>query len=118
MANDSANSNASSSSTNEQPPTQSTSANPSQQGACAQCDRILESLKQCLKCHSVSYCNKDCQKANFKTHKKVCAGLAQEYTKTHEPKMATKAPPRNDARDRGLQKWQVCEDQSFITGLS
>lgn len=75
---------------------------------CAQCGKSPESLKQCLKCHSVSYCNKDCQKANFKVHKKVCASLAQEYTKAHEPKMASRSTASTKgARDRGLQKWQV-----------
>ncbi|KAF2846571.1 hypothetical protein T440DRAFT_458306 [Plenodomus tracheiphilus IPT5] len=96
----------SSSSTHQQP----TPASPSQQQpavtTCAHCHKSPSTLKQCLKCHSTSYCTKDCQKAHFKSHKKVCAALAQEYVKTHEPKMATKAPPRNDARDRGLQKWQ------------
>ncbi|KAI8930811.1 hypothetical protein NX059_011834 [Plenodomus lindquistii] len=106
MADDPANLTASSSSSSEQTPTQSTPLTSSQQATCAQCGKSPDSLKQCIKCHSISYCNKDCQKANFKTHKKVCASLAQEYTKTHEPKMASKAPPRNDARDRGLQKWQ------------
>lgn len=79
--------------------------------ACAQCEKTPESapLKQCLKCHSVSYCSKDCQKAHFKSHKKVCASLAQEYAKAHEPKMASRAPARAGARDRGLQKWQVSD---------
>jgi hypothetical protein len=77
--------------------------------SCAQCSKTAETalLKQCLKCHSVWYCGKDCQKAHFKTHKKVCAGLAQEYSKANEPKMASRAPARGGDRDRGLQKWQV-----------
>ncbi|KAH9875603.1 hypothetical protein IAQ61_003067 [Plenodomus lingam] len=77
---------------------------------CAQCNHPPPTPKPCLKCHSATYCNKACQKAHFKTHKKVCAALAQEYTRTHEPKMASKAAPKNEARDRGLQKWQVCGD--------
>jgi hypothetical protein len=92
---------ASASSSSTAPDTQPTSI-------CAQCSNSPESLKQCLKCHSVAYCNKDCQKANFKVHKKVCASLAQEYTKAHEPKMASRSTASTKgARDRGLQKWQV-----------
>lgn len=103
MADPSSTPTASSSSSTQPPP-----ATPAQQETCAQCSKSPSTLKQCLKCHSVAYCNKDCQKAHFKTHKKVCAGLAQEYVKNHEPKMASRAPARNDARDKGLQKWQVC----------
>jgi hypothetical protein len=81
---------------------------------CAQCGKSPSSLKQCLKCHSVSYCDKDCQKAHFKTHKKVCASLAQEYVKANEPKMASRSTQSTkDARDKGLQKWQVSEDDEI-----
>jgi hypothetical protein len=83
-------------------------ASSQQTAACAQCGKDEQSLKDCTKCHSVAYCNKDCQKAHFKSHKKVCAGLAQEYSKTHEPKMASRAPPKAGDRAGGLQKWQVC----------
>ncbi|KAH7383760.1 hypothetical protein BKA66DRAFT_584212 [Pyrenochaeta sp. MPI-SDFR-AT-0127] len=84
----------------------------SQQEICAHCSKtpgesLSSPFRQCSKCHSIPYCSKDCQKAHFKTHKKVCASLAQEYTKTHEPKMASRAPARGGERDRGLQKWQV-----------
>lgn len=29
--------------------------------------------KKCSACHQVTYCSKDCQEADWKTHKKVCA---------------------------------------------
>ncbi|KAF2877396.1 hypothetical protein BDV95DRAFT_559150 [Massariosphaeria phaeospora] len=87
----------------------STAPAPQPPSACAQCGQSPASLKQCLKCHSVSYCTKDCQKAAFKVHKKVCASLAQAYTKAHEPKMESRSTASaKGARDRGLQKWQVC----------
>ncbi|KAF2031378.1 hypothetical protein EK21DRAFT_110980 [Setomelanomma holmii] len=88
-------------------PSESSSAPSQQTPVCARCSKSSESLKQCLKCHSVSYCDKDCQKAHFKTHKKVCASLAQEYVKANEPKMASRSTASaRGARDRGLQKWQ------------
>lgn len=34
-------------------------------------------LKQCNKCKSARYCSRDCQKADWKLHKKDCASLAQ-----------------------------------------
>jgi hypothetical protein len=86
--------------------TSPTSAAPPQ--TCAQCTKSPDSLKQCTKCHSVTYCNKDCQKAHFKAHKKACPMLAQEYVKMHEPKMASKSSASAPGgREKGLQKWQV-----------
>jgi hypothetical protein len=81
-----------------------------QPAVCAQCNKGDKPLKDCNKCHGVLYCGKDCQKAHFKVHKKVCASLAQEYSKTHEPKMASRAPPKAGDRAEGLKKWQVRVD--------
>lgn len=83
---------------------------------CAQCGKSPSTLKQCNKCHSVSYCDKDCQKAHFKTHKKVCAGLAQEYVKANAPKMASgpSGGGKGGAREKGLQKWQVRDMEEAV----
>ncbi|KAF1967870.1 hypothetical protein BU23DRAFT_282499 [Bimuria novae-zelandiae CBS 107.79] len=91
-----ANPSSSSSSTEPSPPTPS----------CASCAATPSSLKQCLKCHSVAYCNRECQKAHFKTHKKECAQLAQEWVKEHQPKMASRAPPRESGKGKGIGKWE------------
>ncbi|KAF2015579.1 hypothetical protein BU24DRAFT_180765 [Aaosphaeria arxii CBS 175.79] len=105
MAEPSSSTSAENTNTVESQDSSSTSA-PVVQPSCAQCKKTPDSLKQCLKCHSVSYCNRDCQKAHFKTHKKECAALAQEYVKTHEPKMASRAPPRTGEARRGIGKWE------------
>ncbi|EPS42385.1 hypothetical protein H072_3631 [Dactylellina haptotyla CBS 200.50] len=39
---------------------------------CANCMTASEDLKHCARCKSVNYCSRDCQKANWKHHKKVC----------------------------------------------
>jgi len=44
---------------------------------CASCASSGAS-RQCGRCKSVAYCNRDCQKAHWKGHKRDCARIAQE----------------------------------------
>lgn len=44
--------------------------------SCASCGKADADLKRCAKCQTERYCSRDCQKAHWKTHKKVCASLA------------------------------------------
>ncbi|KAH7087636.1 hypothetical protein FB567DRAFT_525393 [Paraphoma chrysanthemicola] len=107
MADPSGNPDTPTSAATETSPAKSSTTASTQPQTCAQCAKSPDTLKQCLKCHSVSYCGKDCQKAHFKSHKKVCASLAQEYVKANEPKMASRSSTSaRGARDKGLQKWQ------------
>ena len=39
---------------------------------CGQCGKISNRLKKCTRCGKVSYCNHDCQKLAWKSHKKEC----------------------------------------------
>ena len=39
---------------------------------CGYCGSMKDSLKACQRCGVVRYCNHDCQKAAWKTHKKFC----------------------------------------------
>ncbi|KAK6525427.1 hypothetical protein TWF694_005565 [Orbilia ellipsospora] len=39
---------------------------------CATCGNSGETIKHCAKCKSEFYCSRDCQKAHWKEHKKVC----------------------------------------------
>ena len=43
---------------------------------CEQCS-AEHATKKCGACKAVTYCSKECQKAHFRQHKKVCAQLAQ-----------------------------------------
>lgn len=56
-----------------------TMATPTQK--CAQCSKAAANLNggsfsRCAKCRETLYCNRDCQKTHWKTHKKVCASQA------------------------------------------
>ncbi|KAF1971628.1 hypothetical protein BU23DRAFT_590544 [Bimuria novae-zelandiae CBS 107.79] len=46
---------------------------------CATCNKA-PNLKRCAKCLKTLYCSRDCQKADWKTHKKVCAQQAGSST--------------------------------------
>jgi hypothetical protein len=64
-------------------------------------------LKPCSKCQTVRYCSRDCQKKDWKVHKKTCASAAQIYAQTADLKPAS-APrvPKKEGHRGGLQKWQ------------
>jgi hypothetical protein len=39
---------------------------------CDSCGKTGDNLKKCVQCESVMYCNKDCQRAAWKIHRKAC----------------------------------------------
>ncbi|KAK8151829.1 putative MYND domain protein [Phyllosticta citrichinensis] len=43
---------------------------------CGSCGKTHTKLQRCSRCQSERYCNRDCQKAHWKTHKKVCSTRA------------------------------------------
>lgn len=45
---------------------------------CAKCNNTEGELKKCTKCKSVLYCNRECQRAHWKKHKRQCSRLAGE----------------------------------------
>ena len=52
--------------------------------SCAACSATNVPLLHCARCKSVCYCNKDCQKAHWKTHKQSCKQVAsQSQSSTH-----------------------------------
>ncbi|CAM1507505.1 Fc.00g071460.m01.CDS01 [Cosmosporella sp. VM-42] len=49
--------------------------------SCHKCQKVESpefSLKRCAKCNTTLYCGRDCQKADWKAHKKVCGKQAGE----------------------------------------
>ena len=59
--------------------------------SCAACSATDVPLLQCARCKSVCYCNKDCQKAHWETHKQTCKqGETQSQSGTQPD---VKSPP-------------------------
>jgi hypothetical protein len=40
--------------------------------SCAKCKKVMEDHNRCTGCRTVDYCGADCQKADWKAHKKFC----------------------------------------------
>lgn len=68
--------------------------------SCANCKETaaaknLESLKACSRCKTTLYCGRDCQKADWKAHKKSCSGGGTEgFANTKTEHSSSYSSPR------------------------
>ncbi|SMQ52660.1 unnamed protein product [Zymoseptoria tritici ST99CH_1A5] len=74
-----------------------TPSNTSSSPKCSQCDKPASSLKRCAKCKSTSYCDRACQTAHWKVHKKICAKLAGSGG-DEGPSTGAEVPQRSDSK--------------------
>lgn len=72
---------------------------------CGNCLKTSTHLKRCSKCLTERYCDRDCQRAHWKTHKKVCAppanpaagsGGSTSFNSTSASSNPDKPPPFPD----------------------
>ncbi|KAM0721496.1 hypothetical protein Q7P37_002420 [Cladosporium fusiforme] len=85
---------------------------------CAQCATTPTAPKRCGRCKSVAYCNHECQKSHWKTHKKDCARLAQNAGQASEPpKPAEAAKPKPTASTK-TKPFTAINDNTFLHNRS
>ncbi|KAJ2996686.1 hypothetical protein NUW58_g716 [Xylaria curta] len=70
------------------------------EGTCNSCKKASSELKRCAKCSTTLYCSRDCQKTDWKMHKKICGKQAHERPGSGgEPSAGTTSSP-----PKGLEK--------------
>ncbi|KAF7532433.1 hypothetical protein G7054_g7965 [Neopestalotiopsis clavispora] len=71
---------------------------------CAKCKKSGVDLKNCSKCRSISYCSRDCQKDDWKVHKKSCASNAQQNLGGGQQQGSGTATTQQKGLDGGIAK--------------
>lgn len=66
-------------------------------------------LKRCVKCKTENYCSRDCQKADWKIHKKVCAQKAAGSAASEEIDIKPPSPP---PRPSSASSWVTASSES------
>lgn len=55
-------------------------------GKCSRLEQKSEKFKKCARCKSTYYCGRECQKKDWKRHKKSCFNIFAEYEKQYNRK--------------------------------
>jgi splicing suppressor protein 51 len=72
---------------------------------CKKTDSEVENLKRCAKCQTTYYCSRDCQKADWKVHKKVCSKNAStRQSSTFDPSRIESNDSYSTPRVTNLEK--------------
>ena len=62
---------------------------------CGCLETVMTTMKQCSRCRSVLYCSRDCQKADWKAHKKICLKTVQAISSATAPIVNKSIPATN-----------------------
>lgn len=80
-------------------------------------EEFQQSLMQCSRCKMAYYCSRDCQKANWKSHRKVCIAATKAHTKNvNTTETITLNFARNNYVDIMVELVSVCDSTSLNKG--
>ncbi|XP_048730771.1 ankyrin repeat and MYND domain-containing protein 2-like [Ostrea edulis] len=82
-----------------------------EEDVCSTCG-TLRAQKKCSACKMACYCNQQCQKLHWSTHKKFCKKLAEEYQELEERKKMEQKEKERQEQILKEQKQQMGETQS------
>lgn len=88
--------------------------------SCATCSKTsseTENLKRCAKCQTTWYCSRECQKKDWKAHKKVCSKQAAdapkaEHSSTYKTPQVKNLEVQIDKPFTALEKGTYLHDRS------
>ncbi|KAJ9652709.1 hypothetical protein H2201_009203 [Coniosporium apollinis] len=84
---------------------------------CASCAKTKSNsgidLKRCAKCQTTHYCSRECQKADWKKHKRVCASNAASASSTSNGPYANFSPPMSTSAGQPSKGLSVSIDKPF-----
>ncbi|KAJ5028762.1 zinc finger domain-containing protein [Bipolaris maydis] len=53
--------------------------------------------RRCSRCKAAYYCDRNCQKSDWKTHRNICEPITQTYSAPETPNCSNPASPTNEA---------------------
>jgi len=84
---------------------------------CANCAKTKSdsgiNLKRCAKCQTTHYCSRECQKADWKEHKRVCASNATSATSISNGPHTNFSPPMSASAGQPPKGLSVAIDKPF-----
>ena len=73
---------------------------------CTNCDKTspeeAADVRVCGNCHSTPYCSRECQRADWRSHKTICTGRNGNGTKQDEQDSGPSSSPSSSKPSRGL----------------
>ena len=80
-------------------------------------DDLPGPLKACAKCRTTYYCSRDCQKEDWKTHKKVCASQAARYQSSSTDSRRQSTSSRHTPGFEVVNELFGLSDDDYLHGL-
>ncbi|KUJ06892.1 uncharacterized protein LY89DRAFT_400203 [Mollisia scopiformis] len=89
--------------------------------SCTTCHKLQadlpQPLKRCAKCQTTTYCSRDCQKQDWKLHKRVCASQAASHDGEPTPSTSTSTGGRHNPGFHAINSMMGLSSDDFLHKL-